>query len=45
MKRCDGSGPKFVKLGRIFYFRADLDKRLRSLRVTSTAELAKMKTA
>ena len=25
MKRCNGTGPKFVKLGRIFYFREDLD--------------------
>jgi hypothetical protein len=45
MKRCDGTGPKFVKVGRIFYFRADLDEWLQSLRVTSTTELAKRRTA
>lgn len=39
MKRCDGTGPKFIKLGRIYYFRDDLDEWLRSMRVTSTAEL------
>ena len=38
-KRCDGTGPKFVKVGRIFYYRDDLDAWLRSRRVTSTAEL------
>ena len=25
MKRCDGSGPVFIKRGRIFYFLEDLD--------------------
>ena len=25
MKRCKGEGPKFVKLGRVFYFKDDLD--------------------
>lgn len=25
MMRCNGNGPKFVKRGRIFYFREDLD--------------------
>ncbi len=25
MKRCTGTGPKYVKRGRIFYHRADLD--------------------
>lgn len=28
--RCDGSGPKFIKRGRIFYFRNDLDDWLNS---------------
>ena len=45
MKRCDGSGPVFVKRGRIFYYRDDLDKWLRAGRVTSTAALAKRKIA
>lgn len=26
MWRCDGKGPKFIKRGRIFYFKEDLDK-------------------
>ena len=38
MKRCNGTGPKFVKLGRIFYFREDLDTWLRRGRVVSTAQ-------
>lgn len=38
MKRCDGTGPKFVKLGRVFYFRDDLDEWLRGSRATSTAQ-------
>jgi len=25
MMRCDGTGPKYIKRGRIFYFRDDLD--------------------
>lgn len=29
MKRCIGKGPKFVKLGRIFYFKQDLDSWIR----------------
>lgn len=38
MKRCNGTGPKFVKLGRIFYFREDLDAWLQRNRVVCTAE-------
>jgi hypothetical protein len=45
MKRCDGSGPKFVKRGRIFYYKADLDEWLQAGRVGSTAELAKRQIA
>jgi hypothetical protein len=37
-KRCNGKGPKFVKRGRIFYYREDLDEWLRAGRVGSTAE-------
>ena len=41
MQRCDGTGPRFIKRGRIFYFREDLDDWLNaSGRVTSTAQLA-----
>ena len=36
--RSDGTGPKFVKRGRVFYYKADLDEWLRSARVGSTAE-------
>lgn len=39
MKRCDGNGPKFVKLGRVFYFRDDLDEWLRGNRATNTAQV------
>ena len=38
MRRCDGTGPKFVKRGRVFYYRDDLDEWLRAGRVGSTAE-------
>lgn len=43
MRRCDGTGPKFVKIGRISYYREDLDEWLRSRRVSSTAELKALK--
>ncbi len=26
MKRCEGTGPQFIKRGRIFYFKDDLDE-------------------
>ncbi len=42
MKRCDGTGPKFVKLGRVFYYREDLDNWLRSARVSSTAQVQRV---
>lgn len=39
MMRCNGNGPRFVKRGRIFYFREDLDSWLNaSGRFTSTAQ-------
>jgi len=39
MMRCNGNGPKFVKRGRIFYFREDLDSWLNAGgRFTSTAQ-------
>lgn len=38
MKRCNGTGPKFVKRGRIFYFREDLDAWLQRGRVVSTTQ-------
>ena len=37
--RCRGTGPKFIKRGRIFYFKTDLDAWLAEAgRVTSTAQ-------
>lgn len=39
MMRCDGTGPKFIKRGRIFYYRADVDDWLNADgRLTSTAQ-------
>lgn len=39
MMRCSGTGPKFVKRGRIFYFQADVDEWMNSQgRLTSTAQ-------
>lgn len=39
MMRCDGTGPKFIKRGRIFYYRDDLDEWLNAGgRLTSTAQ-------
>jgi hypothetical protein len=45
MKRGDGTGPAFVKVGgRIFYFKDDLDAWVRKCRVTSTAQARCAKT-
>jgi len=39
MKRSDGSGPKYIKRGRIFYFKEDLDEWLMQAgKRSSTAE-------
>jgi hypothetical protein len=38
IKRTNGTGPKFIKRGRIFYYREDLDEWLRAARVSSTAQ-------
>lgn len=38
MLRCKGTGPKFVKRGRVFYFKADLDAWLAEGSATSTAQ-------
>jgi len=45
IRRSEGTGPKFVKCGRVFYYKDDLDEWLRAGRVSSTAELARRKTA
>ncbi len=37
MMRCYGGGPIFVKRGRIFYFKADLDKWLDDAKTTKTS--------
>jgi len=40
MKRSDGTGPHFIKRGRIFYFKEDLDAWLNECkRAKSTAQL------
>ncbi len=36
--RCKGIGPKFVKRGRVFYFKKDLDDWLNAGRAQSTAQ-------
>ncbi len=38
MMRCSGTGPHFIKRGRIFYFKDDVDEWLRSARYISTAQ-------
>ena len=39
MKRCNGNGPKFVKIGRVFYFATDVDEWMNANgRLTSTAQ-------
>lgn len=39
MMRCAGTGPRFIKRGRVFYYREDLDAWLnQDGRVLSTAE-------
>lgn len=40
MKRSEGTGPQFIKLGRIFYFKQDLDAWVNECkRAKSTAQL------
>ena len=39
MMRCQGTGPKYIKRGRIFYFREDLDQWImKAGKRTSTAQ-------
>jgi Helix-turn-helix domain len=38
MMRCEGKGPKYIKRGRVFYFKEDLDSWLQVGRVVSTAQ-------
>lgn len=39
MMRCAGTGPKFVKRGRVFYFQADVDEWMNARgRLLSTAQ-------
>lgn len=40
MLRCSGGGPQFVKRGRVFYFKADLDEWLTAGRASTTAQAA-----
>ena len=40
MMRCEGTGPQFIKKGRIFYFKSDLDAWLDDgMRYTSTNQV------
>jgi hypothetical protein len=41
MMRCKGTGPRFIKRGRIFYFKTDLDEWLSKGSATSTAQCGK----
>jgi hypothetical protein len=45
IKRCQGTGPTYVKRGRIFYFKDDLDRWLSAGRVNSTAQKARLVSA
>ena len=39
MMRCQGTGPRFIKRGRVFYYQEDLDAWVaQAQRVTSTAQ-------
>jgi predicted DNA-binding transcriptional regulator AlpA len=39
MMRCNGKGPKFIKMGRIFYFQSDIDTWINANeRITSTSQ-------
>lgn len=42
MMRCNGNGPKFVKRGRVFYYRNDLDEWLLAAKAVSTAQAARL---
>ena len=44
IKRSQGTGPKFRKLGKIFYFREDLDAWLKGGVVNSTAQARTLST-
>ncbi len=39
MMRCYGTGPAFVKRGRVFYFKSDLDRWIQEGRSQTTAEV------
>jgi hypothetical protein len=45
MYRTAGIGPKFVKRGRVFYYREDLDEWLKEGRVVSTAQARQLSAA
>lgn len=38
MMRCAGTGPPYVKLGKVFYFKKDLDDWIELGRVTNTVQ-------
>jgi hypothetical protein len=43
MLRCSGKGPRFIKRGRVFYYKDDLDAWMSAERVTSTAQAAQQR--
>lgn len=38
MLRSNGKGPDYVKIGRIFYYKDELDRWIKEAKVTSTAQ-------
>jgi hypothetical protein len=43
MMQCQGTGPRFIKRGRVFYYQEDLDAWLaQAARVTSTAQARRL---
>ena len=45
MMRCQGTGPQFVKIGRVFYFKADVDAWLAARGWLTTTTQARMRRA
>lgn len=43
MMRCQGTGPKYTKRGRVFYYLDDLDEWMKAGRTRSTAEARLLK--
>lgn len=43
MMRSKGTGPKYVKRGKVFYYREDVDKWMLATKVISTAQMNQSK--